>query len=333
MVLHDIEGQPRAIALLEAGLRAGRLHHAYLFTGPAGVGKEQAARAFAQALLCGERPGGCGSCSTCRRVEKEIHPDVLWLRGGEEEGESSREIRVQRIRDLCAALQLVPIEAPRKVALLLGAERMNAAAQNALLKTLEEPPPRTILILVSEGDEAILSTIRSRCLRVSFGPLPQELLARQLEREGIAPEEARLRASLSRGDGGLARALDAAGLARRSGLTSRLLSIASHAGGEAATLDALGLAEELADREVALAALRDAALVWRDLLVLGGGGGRELIVGRDVVAALERAAPRLPPARVLRGLAAFRTAIGAIEGNGSPRLQLEAALLRLAEAA
>ncbi|MHB1845656.1 MAG: DNA polymerase III subunit delta', partial [Deltaproteobacteria bacterium] len=337
MALQEIEGQPRVVALLEAALSTGRLHHAFLFTGPPGVGKERAARAFAKALLCQGKEAGLDGCESCRRAQRGSHPDVSVVQPAADTGGASREIRVQQIRELCAALQLRPALGERKVALVLGAERMNAVAQNALLKTLEEPPSQTILILVSVGDQAILPTIRSRCLRVGFGPLPVEILARQLEAEGSPPAEAKLRASLSRGDGGLARELDARELARRAGRATRLLELAAKPDSEAASLLALTLADELSERADALAALRDAALVWRDLLVSSGGGGAELLVVAPALPALApalaKAALTIDPPRLLRGLEALREAIAAIDGNGQPRLQLEAAFLRLAEAA
>src|ERR1043165_1798715 len=155
MTLSKVEGQPRAVETLKGALRSGAVHHAYLFTGPEGVGRELAAIGFVQALLCAVRPNeGCGTCDACLRVEKMSHPDVTWVMPQEEmvarklagrsdfSGTVSKEIRVEQVRSLQERLSLRSLEGGYKAALLPSAERMNPQAQNALLKTLEEPPAR-----------------------------------------------------------------------------------------------------------------------------------------------------------------------------------------------
>ncbi|MHB8420866.1 MAG: DNA polymerase III subunit delta' [Myxococcales bacterium] len=338
MPLSDIEGRPRTLRQLRAAIGSGRIHHAYLFAGPPGVGKERAAVRFAQALNCEADPDGCGACVSCRLIERGTHPDVITLapertgEGGPEEG--SREIRVDQVRVLCGTLQLAPVRARQKVAVLLSADRMNAAGQNALLKTLEEPPPQTTLVLVTDADERLLPTIRSRCLRIAFGSMPVEVLARKLAAEGMVPEEARLRASLARGSAEGARRFDEAALHRREELCRQLQRILASRGtgaeGAGAILEALDLAEVRgADRDRALESLRHSAWYLRDALLVQGGGDAE-VVNFDRLGELREAAARLRPAELLDGLEAVRTAIAAIEGNGAPRLQLEAAFLRLA---
>src|SRR4051812_7852004 len=153
MTLASVFGQPRAVEALRAALRGGSVHHAYLFVGPEGVGKELAAVGLTQALTCTEKPlEGCGVCSSCTRIAKGIHPDVIWLMPDAERverglagradisGTPSRDIRVEQIRQLQERLSLRGLESPRKVALVASAEAMNTQAQNAFLKTLEEPP-------------------------------------------------------------------------------------------------------------------------------------------------------------------------------------------------
>lgn len=331
MPLSDIEGRPRTLRQLRAAVSSGRVHHAYLFAGPPGVGKERAAVRFAQALNCEAGPEGCGACESCRRIERGTHPDVTTLAPEGEEG--SREIKVNQVRVLCGTLQLAPVQARRKVAILLAADRMNAAGQNALLKTLEEPPPQTTLVLVTSTDDRLLPTLRSRCVRVAFGPMSVEVLAKKLESEGMVPEEARLRASLARGSAEQARRFDEAALHRREELCGQLQRILASRGqgaeGTGAILEALDLAEVRgADRDRALEALRAAAWYLRDALLVRGGG-EAAAVNFDRLEDLKVAA-RLSPRELLDGLEALRGAITAIEGNGQPRLQLEAAFLRLA---
>ncbi len=336
MPLSDIEGRPRTLRQLRAAVDSGRVHHAYLFAGPPGVGKERAAVRFAQALNCDASPDGCGACESCRRIERGTHPDVISLAPdrAEGDGEASREIKVNQVRVLCGTLQLAPVQARHKVAILLSADRMNAAGQNALLKTLEEPPPQTTLVLVTDADDRLLPTIRSRCVRVPFGPLPVEVLAAKLAAEGMVPEEARLRASLARGSAEEARRFDEAALHRREELCGQLQRLLGSRGagaeGSGSIVDALDLAEVRGgDRERALEALRSAAWYLRDAL-LAQGGGDGAVVNLDRLGDLRDLSSRLRPAELLEGLEAVRAAIEAVEGNGAPRLQLEAAFLQLA---
>jgi DNA polymerase-3 subunit delta' len=339
MPLSDIEGRPRTLAHLRSAVTGGRVHHAYLFAGPPGVGKARAAVRFAQALNCDVSPEGCGVCESCRHIEKGTHPDVITLQPGTDEagggGEgASREIRVNQVRVLCGTLQLAPMKARRKVAILLSADRMNIAGQNALLKTLEEPPPQTTLVLVTDADDRLLSTIRSRCVRIAFGPMPVNVLAQKLASEGMVPEEARLRASLARGSSEIARKLDEAALHRREELCGQLKRILKSRGtggeGSGAILEALDLAEVRgSDRERSLEALRSAAWYLRDALLVQGGTSDD-IVNVDRLDDLSEVAGKVHPHELLSGLDALRRAISAIEGNGAPRLQLEAAFLNLA---
>ncbi len=356
MPLSDIEGRPRTLAHLRSAVTGGRVHHAYLFAGPPGVGKARAAVRFAQALNCDVSPEGCGRCESCRRIEKGTHPDVITLQpeggdGGNEVG-AAREIKVNQVRVLCGTLQLAPVQARHKVAILLNADRMNVAGQNALLKTLEEPPPQTTLVLVTDADDRLLSTIRSRCVRIPFGPMPVDVLAQKLASEGMVPEEAKLRASLARGSSEIARKFDEAALHRREELCGQLLRILKSRGtgaeGSGAILEALDLAEVRgSDRERSLEALRSAAWYLRDALLVQGGGRKPAlpadgrrpeagasdpfldIVNVDRLGDLREVASRVQAHELVSGLEALRHAISAIEGNGSPRLQLEAAFLNL----
>jgi DNA polymerase-3 subunit delta' len=169
-----------SITLLQRSLERGRLGHAYLFHGPELSDLEALARTLAKTLNC-EKPirasaaprGGsappvidcCDACSSCRKIDTENHPDVLWLRP-----ESKlRVLRIEQIRDLLQTIYLKPMHAPYKVAIIVAADRLTTNAANAFLKTLEEPPADSILILLSTEPQRILETILSRCLRLSCG--------------------------------------------------------------------------------------------------------------------------------------------------------------------
>src|SRR5512137_129619 len=205
MPFSELQAQDRAVGALRAALRRGRLHHAYLLGGPEGVGKGTAARLLAQAANCegaGAGDDACGQCGPCRKIAHGTHPDVYLLeeervmaKAGRWEPKSgrtpSREIVVDQVRDLVDhRLSMRRFEGRRRVVVIDPADAMNVQAQNALLKTLEEPPDATTLVLVSSTPDALLPTIRSRCLRVAFAPLPEPVIRARLEAAGQPPAEA-----------------------------------------------------------------------------------------------------------------------------------------------
>ena len=159
--------------------------HAYLLVGPEGIGKRFLAGQFAQALLCGQSVEGdaCGSCPMCRLVAQGHHPDLVFL----EPLEGKRQIGIEQVRELQRWLSLVPFHGQRKVAIVNDADLMQESAASALLKTLEEPPRRTVLILVAAHERSLLPTIVSRCAKLYASPLPTADLVRRL-REGGVPE-------------------------------------------------------------------------------------------------------------------------------------------------
>lgn len=193
----------RAAEALAKQIESGEVPHAWLLMGPAGSGKRPAAVAMAAALNCNEQPGvGCGSCSTCLRIGRHRHPDVHHI---VPEGPL---IPVDVIREtVIPEANRSPFEGHRKVFIIEEAERMNPAAQNALLKTLEEPQPDTVFILISDDEEELLETIRSRCRLFRMEPVPEERVVELLEGEGASPEAAILAARIAEGDLERARAL------------------------------------------------------------------------------------------------------------------------------
>jgi DNA polymerase III subunit delta' len=177
----DIRGQARAIALLRQQVALGRVPHALLFVGPAGVGKHSTALALAAEMNCespvadpGPTGGACGVCSTCQRIASGQHPDVVTL----ERLGASQTIPIETIRrQLIPALGLPPHEARARFFLVEEATSLLGPAANCLLKTLEEPPPRTHFVLGTSAVSELLPTIRSRCQRVTFQPLAATLRA------------------------------------------------------------------------------------------------------------------------------------------------------------
>lgn len=266
-----VVGQDRAVHALEQALKSDRLAHGLLFAGPAGVGKETTARALARGLLCEKRgtpdevrPFGCGACRACRRVESGAHPDVNVVmseaeavaRGlGEPEGKArpSPDIKVDAIRAFAQTLQKRPYEGKNRVALVVDAHRMNTQAQNALLKGLEEPAPTTVLILLVPNVRAVLPTIASRCLRLTFAPLAPAALEKILVKKGVADAAARAHsgatsvvdavapsgAAAEAADEGVHRLLAALALRQRNEDLQERLEAAAALGRDRAEVDAL----------------------------------------------------------------------------------------------
>lgn len=332
MTLAAVLGQERAVGALRAGLRAKALHHAWLFAGPEGVGKELAAVGLAQALVCTERRDeGCGTCAACLRAERRNHPDVQWVLPEDEAvrrgfaGRSdfahvpSKEIRVEQVRRLQERLALRALEGPHKVVLVLSAHAMNAAAQNALLKTLEEPPAGTVLVLVTASADRLLPTIRSRCAKARFGPLPRELLVRELvARRGVDTATAEAAAAMAGGSLGRVLELDVAALTARREVIAGFDALR-----ESDARGWLQLAERWGeDRGAAEAALGILEVWLRDVAVAQVGGGA--LVNADLGALAAAAAARVSPMRLLRWRELVAEATAAVVyRHGSPRLQLE----------
>ncbi|MFL5405971.1 MAG: DNA polymerase III subunit delta' [Myxococcales bacterium] len=326
------------MSFLRAALARGRAHHAYLFAGPKGVGKELLARLFAQAANCDEpeprRP--CGTCAACSAIRRGSHPDVTWVMPQSEavarglvskadlDGVPSREIRVDEVRALSRRLALAPAVGRRKVAIVTPAEALNERAQNTLLKTLEEPASATTFVLVSSEPDSLLATVRSRCLRVQLTPLPTSTIEARLVERGVPSEEAKKRAARSGGSLGRALELEGAELDRREKLV-RALEGAASAPDERPALD---LAEAHAEREAAREMAGIAQEWTRDLLVLQAGGTIEALELSDVA---EKVAAESSPVKLLEQAAACADALEAIEQNGNGRLQIERLLLRVRE--
>ncbi len=203
-----IVGQPTAVETLTRALAAGKLHHAYRFEGPRGVGKELAAFALAQALVCeAPTPLACEKCSACQRAltlaaeEPHVptHPDVVLIGRGLYGGllgsgvSEATGISVEQIRRVVLSRAgYRPHEGRALVFIVRDADELTQQAANALLKTLEEPADRTHFILLTSRPRRLLDTVRSRTLAVRFGPLSDEIVARLLTARGLSPEVAPL---------------------------------------------------------------------------------------------------------------------------------------------
>jgi DNA polymerase-3 subunit delta' len=173
MALRDFPKQEQGVQVLQRSLERGRLAHGYLFTGHSVSELEALAAALAKTLNCrnpkraanGAAIDSCDGCLSCRKIDHANHPDIRWIRPESK----MRIIAIDQIRELIQEIQLKPGEAEYKVSVIVEADRLKTEAANAFLKTLEEPPPKSILILLTTDLERILETILSRCLRLTFG--------------------------------------------------------------------------------------------------------------------------------------------------------------------
>lgn len=218
MTLREVLGQDAAIGRITTALRSGRLHHAYRFEGPDGVGKAMAAFGLAQALLCtAGDPLGCGACRACEhavtlRDGVPLHPDVVVVERGlysaDQLGgkESKTVISIDQIRTVVIGqVAFAPYEGRARVFIVNGADELSPQAANTLLKTLEEPPPKTHFLLVTSRPSKLLPTIRSRSIPIRFAPLGDAILTTLLEKQGV--EAARIQEILPEAEGSASEAL------------------------------------------------------------------------------------------------------------------------------
>ena len=324
----NILGQREPKRRLRRLLETDRLPHALLFSGPEGVGKRRTAEALAATLLCSSPAAGhpCGTCESCRAFSRGIHPDFFFV-VPEAVGKGARSIRIEAMRALGSALARPPELAPRQVALIDDAQRMNEAAANSFLKTLEEPTGDVVFLLVTGMRAALLDTIVSRCLEIPFGPLALPELSEVLRRHGVEAEEAAALATLADGSAGRALALHAEGALRRReeavSLLARLPQIPP------LSLWAEGKKWGALSREEAGEWLRSLRLTLRDVLALYGGATPLYSVGLE--APVAEIAARFSEARVFSMLADVKEAERRLlSSNVNIRLLVEALLLSLA---
>ncbi len=278
-------------------------------------------------------PVPCGQCPQCQRVAQGVHPDVriIGVGTGDDEGVNRRDIRIEQVREIESFLNLTPYEGACKVVVVDGAELMNTAAANALLKTLEEPPPGSMLLLLTGNEDALLPTIRSRCSALYLKPVPKtDLQERLIQDHAAEPETAELVARLSRGCFGQAvNALrDYQALEQREADLQRLIQVCE--GGLDVRFD---YASEVAtqfgsDREAARGLLYLWLRWWRDLLLVKEGG-EEYLHNSDLASALRLQATTLSTADVVTFIKRLNRTLEALDANANPRLALESLVMGL----
>lgn len=325
-------GNRYILNMLREHIVQGRVRHAYLFTGPPGLGRRTLALHFAQAVNCTQPPAPgepCGICSSCLRFAQMKHPDLSTIQAEEEGGT----LKVDQIRELQHSLALAPYEARYRIALLLRFEEANQNAQNALLKTLEEPNRQVLLLLTANSPEDLLPTIVSRCEVVRMSAIPLEDLKTGLQNfYEIPAEEAALLAHLSEGRPGLARRyynerklLDS----REGVLADHLKLLSSNRADRFAYADKM--TKRTKDRDPR-EELRKILIIWlsywRDILLTTVGSNTP-ITNLDHKIEIEALAGALNLQTAHKSAAAIQRTLGLLEINANTKLALEVLLLDL----
>lgn len=321
--LDALLGHDRPKRILRQALASGRLAHAWLFAGEPQVGKFSVALAFAALALCEAPRDGepCGGCGACGLTAAATHPDLIAL------APDGAQIKIEQILELQRKLALRPFSAARKVAVIDQADALNPQAANAFLKTLEEPPAESVIVLVSARPGALLDTIRSRCQPLWFGAPPLADVTRLVaDRRGLTPQEARFLAAISLGRVGRALAADLAGLRERRDQVLALLA--------PETLASPGLLLAAAQETAADEARYDETLeqliiLIRDALLVQAGAPDTSLIHLDLRPRLAALAARLPTAALLAAVDQVEAVQAAATRNLNRTLMLEAVLLGL----
>lgn len=319
-------GQDWAVNLLSGQVANDRLSHAYLFTGPEAIGKRTLAILLAKAVNCQNPPAEgefCDECRACRGFAQMGHPDlhIVQLQEGD------RDIKAGAVRELSRMLALSPYEAQYQIALLLDFERASVQAANALLKTLEEPPQKVLLLVTAESAESLPATIASRCEIIRLRPMPTNRLADGLADDfEVATERAQLLSALSGGRPGYALRLneDAELLAQREEWLGQLTSLLGQG-----RVERFAYAASMSrDREVLKEALQVWLSFWRDLL-LRKGEAAAAISNLDHEDELSLIAKKLSLEAAREALASIEDSLHSLRGNTNARLALETLLLKI----
>ena len=278
---NNIIGHKQVITQLCLMQQEDRIPHAMLFCGTDGVGKSLVAEALAAAILCHApvHNQACGHCKACRALAAGTHPDFFQIQP-ESETKAAPAIRIEAVRKLQEEIARIPLLSERRVVIMQEADKMNEAAANCLLKTIEEPSGQIVFILLTSRPSALLDTIISRCMRVEFGILQPEELVAILYKQGIEEPLAGKLASIADGSVSKALAMQDEELLN---LQAQAFDLAS-AAGTLGVEQLLQLAKEMSNhsREKLIQWLGFLAMIYRDLLMLYSGSGLPLYNQSDI---------------------------------------------------
>ena len=327
MSFRAITGHRPIRDLLARAVGRATLPPSLLFTGPEGVGKRLTAVALAQALNC-EHPvtttapdgtierDACGACAACSRIERGMHADVLIITPGD-----TGTIKLDQVRDAIDRSAYRPFEGRRRAVIVDDAHALNLEAQNALLKTLEEPPAASVFVLVTDRPDVLLPTVRSRCQRLRFGPLPiADVAAVLMQAHGLAAADAHAAAATS--DGSIGRALEgsAEDAMEARDVAARLLKGTADATDPRRRLDGGKFLVGAGDRDELARRLRALSSLIRDLGVLSSHGEARALANADLKGQLETLLRSFDADRLLKAFANVDRALVALDRNASPKI-------------
>lgn len=347
MPFQSLVGHRRILELLSRAIARNTLPPTLLFTGPGGVGKWQSALATAQALNCLEPvtpaaagPGvvtegarlamdACGTCRSCERIARGLHVDVLLVAPDEKAS-----IKIDVVRDVLSRTSFRPFEGRRRVVLVREAETLEPSSQNALLKSLEEPPPGTVFILTTAVPGALLPTVKSRSMTLRFGPLAAADVATVLQREhDYSPADAQALAALADGSIGQALALGATDVTVLRETALMLLQQGAGRGDAQTKLQfaagVVGQAKKERSREELAVIFRLAGSMLRDLEVINGGAAARLLANPIVADELQAIARHYAGDRARAAFGAVDRALFALERNAGAKVVTEWLSLQL----
>jgi len=345
----SILGQEKPIRLLKTLLRNKTIPHALLFLGIEGVGKKTTAMAFAMACNCMangkenhskekdicsnrhaiqksiEKTKSCSCCKSCSKIKSGNHPDIILVEP------TGSFIRINQIRNLCNTLAMKPYEARLRTVIIDDAQAMNPAAGNALLKVLEEPPDRTILILTAVQTSDLLPTIVSRCQHIRFNPIPRNHIEALLtEKHSVDPDNAKIIATMS--NGSVSKALSMIRgmkrvnwIKRRNWLLNEVESLPLRP-----IPSRLAFAETLSKNKETLGESLEMMKSWfRDLVICKFHPGK--VINKDLDEKIQRNSPKMTVASLLSKIDDIHLAQKHIQANMNLRLTLEVLILRLSK--
>jgi DNA polymerase-3 subunit delta' len=332
MPFRTIAGHRPLLELLARATARGTLPPSLLFAGPSGVGKRLAAVALAQALNCdnlsrfADGLDACGSCKPCTRIAKGVHADVFIVQPGD-----TGSIKIEQIRDVVDRTGYRPFEGRRRVVIIDDADALGIPAQDAVLKTLEEPPPASVFVLVTDRPDVLLPTVRSRCQRLRFGPLEVGDVAAILVRDHeMSSAEAHAAAAASGGSVGRAIDGSAEDAMEARNAAARVLHGAASSTDPRRRLDgARALVGGGGDRDELSRRLLAMSSILRDIGLLHARADARTLANVDLQSELQSLTRAYDSDRTLRAFAAVDRAIDALERNASPKIVADWLALQL----
>jgi DNA polymerase III subunit delta' len=333
----SIIGHRHIVSLLSRAVANDTLPPSLLLAGQAGIGKRRIALTIAAAVNCLQprktedvERDACGECAACRRIQRGVHPDVILIEPGD-----TGTIKIEQIRDVVDRAGFRPFEGRRRVVVIDEADALVLPAQNALLKTLEEPPSASIFLLVSSLPDSLLPTVRSRCPRLRFGPLTASEVAEVLVRDHEYAE-ADGRAAAVDADGSVGRALsaEASDLTEARAVAQRLLEQAARTSDPSRLVDSVKdvvgkKGSSATERDQLAACLRAAASLLRDLGLLAVRADASAIANSDLQPQLTTLSRSYDGDRATRAYAAVDQALAALERNASPKIVVDWLVLQI----